>query len=420
MVSEYVRRGAARARTVGADLRGGGKGWVLVTVAIGWTFLLGTRFVFSPLLPQYRAEFGISNTTAGFAITAVWIAYAAVQFPSGVVSDRFGERRVLVAAAVGAVVSIAVITTTPSFLVFVLGGVLFGLGTGFYAPPRVTVLSNTFPERSSMALGLTFAAGSIGAASLPFLAGQVSAVGGWRAGFGFVLPGLVVVALALWWAVPEGTSSDGTNATEGDPREALARVLEAVSDRAVLLAWGGIALSLFIFQGLTAFLPAYLVAEKGLSEGTAAALYGLFFVTGAVAQPVAGLLADEFGQGTVLAALATFTVFPLVATPFVGTLPLLAILCILLGFRLGLGPINNGYIVDALPADVEGAGYGFVRTFHMVIGSTGAVVVGAMADRGLFDESFYLLAAISFVTVFIYIRLPPVGGTTGTSGDGKA
>lgn len=198
MVSEYVRRGAERARSVGADLRGGGKGWVLVAVAVGWTFLLGTRFVFSPLLPQYRAEFGISNTTAGFAITAVWIAYAAVQFPSGAVSDRVGERRVLVAAAVGAVVSVLVVATTPNFVVFLLGGILFGLGTGFYAPPRVTVLSNTFPERSSLVLGVTFAAGSIGAAALPFLAGQVSAVAGWRAGFGFVLPGLVVVALTLW------------------------------------------------------------------------------------------------------------------------------------------------------------------------------------------------------------------------------
>jgi MFS family permease len=392
---------------VGGELRGDGRGWVLLFVAGGWFFVLGTRFVFPALLPEIKTAFALSNTTAGAAITAIWIAYAAVQFPAGALSDRLGERLVPVASVLIATVAVAVVALTPTFALFLLGAVLFGLGTGLYGPPRVIVLSNTFAERNrdSTAIALTFAAGSLGSAALPFVGGRLASALDWRAGFAAVLVPILLVSVGLWRFLPEYAST-AEKAAGRSARHVAGRLASTVTDRSVLLAWAGMSLSLFVFQGVTSFLPTYLVSVKGLPTGTAATVFGAFFVVGAVAQPVSGALGDRFGRRRVLVALAGVGAVPLALLPFGYGLPVLAALAVFLGVRLGLGPLNNAYIADAFPSDVQGAGYGFVRTFHMAIGSTGAVAIGYLADASLFDEAFLLLAGLSLVSMLLYAGLP--------------
>ena len=402
---------------VGGELRGDGRGWVLASVASGWFFVLGTRFVFPALLPEIKSAFALSNTTAGAAITAIWVAYAVVQFPAGAFSDRLGERLVLVVSVLVAAVAVTVVALTPTFGLFLLGAVLFGLGTGLYGPPRVIVLSNTFEKRDSTAIALTFAAGSLGSAALPFVGGRLASAFDWRAGFVAVLVPFALVSVGLWRFLPERAST-AERAADRSARYVARRLASAVTDRSVLLAWAGMALSLFVFQGVTSFLPTYLVSVKGLSTGTAATVFGAFFVVGAVAQPVSGALGDRFGRRRVLVALAGVGAVPLALLPFGSGIPALAALAVLLGIRLGLGPLNNAYIADAFPKDIQGAGYGFVRTFHMALGSTGAVVIGYLADASLFDEAFFLLAGLSLASMVLYAGLPTPKGRRAEGGGG--
>lgn len=395
-------------------LYGGGQGRVLVAIAFGWLFIFGIRFVFPTLLPYFSVEFELSNAAAGSIITAIWVAYAAAQLPAGVLSDYLNERNILIASMVVTFASIGLVVTLQSLLAFIIASVLFGLGTGLYAPPRIIALSNVFTQRDSTAIALTFAAGSVGSAVLPFIAGIISQRFGWRAGFSFALPMLILLGIGLWWAVPIETynsapvNTDGGTSAESDHdwMAVVVHLIQAVSDRAIILAWAGIAMSLFIFQGITSFLPAYLLVAKNLSGSTAAMMLSIFFLCGSLCQPVAGVLADRYGQGMVLASIAGATVLPLLALPLVGGVRPLALLSGILGIRLGLGPVNNAYIVAALPDDVQGAGYGLIRTIHIVIGSTGAVFVGIFADQGLFDEAFVVLAGISAVAALLYFQLP--------------
>ncbi|MFC7156994.1 MFS transporter [Halomarina halobia] len=397
-----------------AELCGGGRGRVLTFIASGWLFVFGMRFVFPAVLPYFSVEFGLSNALAGSIITAIWVSYAVAQLPAGLLSDYFNERSVLVTSMVASFASVCLVVAFHSLAVFVAASILFGLGTGLYGPPRVIALSNVFARHDSTAIALTFAAGSVGSAALPFVAGIISPQFGWRAAFSFALPVYVLLAIGLWWAVPHETVDAGVVSADGGTpsderrgrRAAVAHLVDAVSDRAIVIAWAGIAMSLFIFQAITSFLPTYLVVAKDLPESTAATMLSVFFLSGAICQPVAGALADRYGQGTILASIAGATVLPLLALAFVGGVGPLLLLSTVLGTRLGLGPINNAYIVSALPADVQGAGYGLVRTLHIVVGSTGAVFVGFLADSGFFDEAFIVLAAVSGAAALLYTQLP--------------
>jgi predicted MFS family arabinose efflux permease len=389
----------------GRSLHGDGRGWTLLVVALGWLAILGGRYLFPAILPQIKDFFGVSNATAGLAITLVWAGYAVMQFPAGVLVDRLGERSLLTASLVVAAGSIAVVGFAPIFLLFLLGCALFGLGTGLYGPARGTALSNTFGGSDGAAFGLTLAAGSVGSAAFPLAASLLVDSLGWQTTVLLLIGPLLVVAVGAWRAIPQYTLAGGP----GERRSArglLNALRTAISRRAVVVGTAGVTLMLFVLQGLSAFLPVYLILVKGLSQSVAAGLFALFFLSGALSQSVAGSLADYYGDRTVLLATAAFGVLPLLALPLVEGLVPLAVITVLLGTRLAAAPVNNAYIVAVLPDSVQGTAWGFLRTGYFLLGSTASTFVGLLFDSGLANEAFVGLAVLTAVAAICYLFLP--------------
>jgi len=56
---------------------------------------MAARLVISPVVPAISNAFGVSNAAIGLALTGMWLAYAAAQFPSGLLADRYGERSII-------------------------------------------------------------------------------------------------------------------------------------------------------------------------------------------------------------------------------------------------------------------------------------------------------------------------------------
>ena len=375
---------------------------LLGTVAAGWFLALGMRFVVPAILPTIRGEYGVSKTAVGAAVTVLWLTYAAMQFPAGVLIDRVGERVLLVAAMGLSAAGVLAYSFSPVFALFVAATGLLGLGTGLYGPTRGTVLSRCFPEREGVAFGTVLAAGSAGAALLPVLVAVGIERVGWRLAIGASAPLFLLVAAVLWRAVPPRPTASNDRDLRADVRASLT----GFRSRRLLLAVAGATLMLFAFQAVTAFLTTYLVEQKGLSQGLAGGLLSLLFVGGVLAQTTTGALADRYGTPRVLTAVAVLSVVPLLALPLVDGTVALAAVSLAVGFRMSSGPLSNAYIVDVLPDDVEGTAWGLLRTVFFAIGSFGSVLVGALADRGIFDGSLYLLAALTALAAVPYLLLP--------------
>lgn len=179
-----------------------GRVGILAAVSFGWFLFLGVRLVVPVLFPGIRDEFLFNNTLAGSMYTILLAVAALLQFPGGLIADRVGGRAVLVLGCGAAILGVSLLTTAPVVWVFVLGIVLFGVGTGLYGTPRVTVLSSVYPDQDATAIGICSGSGNVGTTVLPVAAGVLAAVFGWRFGFGVAFIPFALCALLIWRYVP--------------------------------------------------------------------------------------------------------------------------------------------------------------------------------------------------------------------------
>jgi MFS family permease len=390
--------------TEGAELWSDGRGPSLAVISGGWGLLLGTRMVYPVLLPYFRDSFGLSLTVAGFLITILWLGSAVGQLPGGILADRYNERVVMAVSALLVGIALGFVVMAPTAgLLFVATG-LVGLGQSLYPIARITIVSHIYPERLGSALGVTMATGDLGQTVLPPLAGVLAVTVAWQAGLGFLIPFLVAIGIGIWVIVPaqKGANSGGTSLS-------IDRIGLLVSEvREANLPFVSLILVLFFltWQAFTGLYPTYLVEVKGLSSSTAGLLFSIFFAFGVVVKPLAGGAYDRIGMRNALVMVLAGPVAGFGVLPFVdGFWPLVGITAVV-STMLGSGAITQSFVADAFSAEIRGTGLGVVRTVTAVIGSTGPVLFGAIADRGYFDEGYLLLAAVLLVVILLTLRLP--------------
>ena len=392
-----------RARTTGsvrrlvADLRSEGRGRILLSVAFGWFLGLGTRLTAPALMPYIRADLGIDLSTAGLLLSVLWVTYGLLQLPGGLLGDRVGERAVLTASMALTVVAVAASAVSWSVGTLVVAFVLLGSATGAYATTRFTSLTDVYPDRAATATGICSAAGNVGTVLLPAGAGVLAAVATWRTGFAAATPLFVVATLGLWATVPARTSGSGS-AVDDLSVSTLWRLREGITGRRTLVFTAAMFLMSFVYQGFTSFYPTYLVAVKGLSEQTAALLYSVFFASGVLVQPLGGAAADAVGDRRTMMGFSAAGAAALAVLVFVGGLPSLVVVSVLLSVQLAFWPVAQAAVIDSLPAEMQGTGFGFLRTAYLLLAATAPFVVGTMGDGGRFDEAFLLLAACALCT----------------------
>lgn len=395
---------AHEVRAVAHELWRGGRGWILVGVAGGWFLSLGVRLIFPPLLPYIQETFSLGLTTAGLLLTVLWVAYALGQFPGGIAGDRLGEGNALVVSTLVSGVTIAVIAVSNAAWMLFAATALFGFSTALFGPSRFTILSAIYEERDATAVGLTLSAGEAGNAILPVVAGSLAAAVSWRLGFGATVPLFFLMAFVLFRVVP-GSVTEG-NAVDSLSRSTIGYVVRGIAERTIVLVTGIHLFLFFVYQGFTGFFPTYLVDVKGFSPTLAAGLFGLFFVAGMVVQPIAGASGDRFGTRPALLAVGLVSTIALLALPFLEGFWGIVLVTIVASVLLGVTPLTQTYLVNALPDDMKGTGLGLLRTVQIALGATGPLVVGAIADLGHFDGAFLLVAAVAGVGTVLALLVP--------------
>ncbi|WP_225335543.1 MFS transporter [Halomicrobium urmianum] len=404
----------------------------LAAVAVLWFLGKFVRYALPPLFGTIGDTYGVSRAALGGVFTAFMLVYALMQFPSGLLADRFGSVRVLAAGGVVAAAGALVLVVDSPFPVLVGAVALMGLGTGTYKTVAVELLSRAYPARRGRTLGIFDTFGTFGGVAAPAAVVAVTALppvlgAPWRTLF--LLAGVATVGLAAAVVarvprrLPEPDSAPGApdrdgadapnpgadgDAAPGSAGASLRTYLDLFRDVrfsafvAVTVCFG------FAYNGAVAFLPLYLTGETAVSEATANLLFSVLFLVTFV-QLVTGEASDRVGPLPVLAAalaLATAGLVAVLALSSTGGPLALGAAVVALGLGShGFRPVRGAYLMAVLPDDVAGGGLGAVRTLLMGAGAVGPSVVGYVSEAVGFRAAFGLLAAALVAALALTVLL---------------
>jgi MFS family permease len=374
---------------------------------------VGTRVVISPLVPDLLDTFGTTKSAVGLVLTGMWAMFALSHYPSGVLAERYGERRVVLWALAAAVAATLFLALSPTFLVFTVGALLLGSATGLYFVVGTGYVANQFTERTGRMLGIHSAGGAFAGLAVPVVAVLLASLTSWQvavAGTGAV----VLITASLFAVGAPGTTPSQPAApllARLSPRVRLAVLREP----SILLPLAVTVVAAFVWQAGLSFLPTFLEEYHSLSSRTAAGLYSLTFVVSTLSMPVIGAVADRAGTAwalgaSLLASLVGYVVLTAVVWQFAVVVGSVAV-----GVGMSYGGAVQALFMQRFDDDERIAGFGTVRTVYMLLGSLGSVVTGTLADWYGWAVSFGSVAVLLSVTLVIVLLWAT--GTVGTASE---
>ena len=364
-----------------------------------------TNGLLSALLPFIRDTFLLSNTQAGFAVTAYTIASGIATMPLGVLADRVGARRVIVGGLVAVGLSSIAIGLVNSYWLLLLGLVVMGVASATYHAPASALIAETFSfARRGVALGTHTTAGHLAFFAAPLVAGILAMQGSWRVPYIAFAVAPLACAFVVMRIAPQGARATDRHewlATFTD----IGRVARSVGSLVSISIVAQVLLS-----SALAFLTLFFVDARGMSPAVAAALYGVPQLAGLFAAPLSGVLSDRFGRPAILIAALVASgpaAYLLVAMPVeLAVIPLL-LLGACLSFR---ATATEVLIIDNTAVTRRSTVLGTYYLVNQPVGGIAAPIFGAIADAAGIGTAFLWLSLAFVGLSLVAIAVAALGG----------
>jgi MFS family permease len=354
-----------------------------IVLALTTTSMLGVGSL-SPAFPQIMQEFGLNSHQVGLLIT-VYTAPGIVLSPlAGLLADRMGRKRVIVAGLLLFAASALASAFAPSFEALVFLRFLQGVGGSPLTALNNTVIGDLFSGRRRMeALGYNQSTSSVSALCHPLLGGA-AALAGWR--YPLLLP---LTALPVAWLVafhlddvaPRQRTSLGSyfaNAAKGIfNREMMALYLVNLTNIMVIYGVNLVYLVVLIKERYAAN-----PLEIGIVVATSAAVSGLVGTQ-------AARISDRLSQRQMIVYGMVVSGIGILLNLYMPGLWWLMLPAFVRGLGQGvLNPALYSTIIDRAPADGRAAVMGFSSTMFRTGQTIGPIIFGGIYALGGFDAVF--------------------------------
>ena len=364
--------------------------------------------------PLMKGELGLTATEFGTAVSAFFWIYAPVQLVIGWLCDRFNVYRLMAWGVILWAVSTLVMGFVGGFLSLLVLRVILGVGESVVFPASGKVIARHVPPEGRGFANACCAAGlALGPALGTLAGGMILASLGWRAIF-------IAFGLAtLIWLVPWYRVVGGLPQGAGTEKEAafpVGRLLEKWS----LWAMGiGHAAGNYGFYFLLAWLPLFLVQQRGLSIEQMTLLASLGYGVQAVTALMIGAISDRWTRSGRSEALMRRWMLAIGQLLMAGCILGVGLSedILVIGILLCLAGVasaslsTNLYSVAQMFAGPRASGtwIGIQNAVGNVSGIVGPIVSGMLIDRAGYDSAFYLAAGIAaFGAIWWVIGIPRI------------
>ena len=360
----------------------------------------GVRATFGLFLPPMTMEYGWGRETFSFALAMQNLLWGALMAVAGGLADRYGAAKVVAGAGALYVIGLVAMAFSDTALkLYVSAGFLLGLalsGTTFGVVLAV-VARVAPPEKRSIAMGLTTAAGSFGQFALLPVGQWLLDTFDWKT----ALLGLAAIAATI---VPLAAAMGGRPAAAPGAQQSVGAALrEAWGERSFHLIFWGYFVCGFQLLMFSVHLPAF-VMDAGLAPQhgmMALALIGLFNTVGTVA---CGWLGGRFSKKYLLSGiyfLRALVMLPLVLFPL--SLFTLYAFAVLMGLIwLGTVPLTNGLVGQIFGLRYMAMLTGIVFFGHQIGSFAGIWLAGYLYDTtGSYNGIFMVSIALAIGAALI-------------------
>jgi MFS family permease len=388
----------------------------LVAAALGWMLDSFDVMLYALVLASMMHDLHIAPTTAGWLGSVALLSGAAGGIAFGVIADRFGRTRALMASVLIYSVATAACGFAQSIWQLAVFRVILGFGMGGEWASGAALVSETWPDRHrGKALGLMQSAWAIGYAAAAIVTWLVLPRGGWRAVF-FV--GILPALLTIWirrsveepqiWQETQraAATAAAAGATRVTPGATIAKVFAPSLRRFTIALMLMNSCTLFAWWGFNLWIPAYLslpATEGGIGLSTAA-MSG--FVVAMQVGMWFGYVSDVIGRRRtyvvyLVTAAALMCAYGLVREPYVllALGPFVAFFAT--GHFSGLGTVTAEIYATDIRATAQGLTYNVGR----IASAIAPFAVGTFARTHGYGaalsvaSSAFLLAAVFFIWI---------------------
>jgi MFS family permease len=386
----------------------------LIAGSLGWMLDAMDVMLYSFVVAYLIREFHMSTSTAGLLNSLTLGASAIGGFCFGILADRIGRTRALMASILVYSISSAACGLSHSIPQLALFRFLLGLGMGGEWSSGAALIAETWrAEHRGRALGLMQSAYAIGEAVAAIVVLVVFPRLGWRAVFFVgVLPALLVFWIYRGVPEPEIWKNLSHNKKSGGLRQLLQKDVF----RNGLLATAMNACAMFGYWGLFTWIPGYLslpVSQggRGLTLVAATTLYLVLSPGKWLGYASFGFFADAFGRRKpyftyLLVAAILVPLYAVIRSP---------ILLLLLGpfvafFGTGFFSGYAAIASELFPGEIRAAAMGLSYNLGRGLSAVAPFAVGAIATRFGFLPGFFLLAGAFLAAALLALLLPETRG----------
>ncbi len=343
---------------------------------------------------ELMRSFAIGAATLGNLSAFYFYSYVAMQIPTGILSDRWGPRKLLATGAIVAGAGTLIFAVSRNIIWADMGRLLIG---GSVAVAFVSILKlggAWFPPRQYALLpGVALFFGIIGAVSAGVPLRLLVDTFNWRLVMGGSAVLTLILGAAIWIVVRDSPEQRGYKSyshpdeapdafTDAGIISGLIKVFGYRNTWLLIIVPGGIVGCVLTFSGLwgVPFLSTHYHMDVTRASGITSAM----LVAWAVGGPVFGMLSNRWGKRNPLYIIGIFVLIGCWALIlFVPSLPvpLLVALVITAGFASGSMILSFAIIKESVPPILSGTAAGVVNMGIMAGPMLLQPAVGFIMDR---------------------------------------
>ncbi len=350
------------------------------------------------LLPTLAQHFSLGFSQIGFIRSVYTGAMWILEIPAGILSESFGERRLLVMGVVGTGIGFFAVSFTESYYGVLLALFVAGCGAAFQHSLCSSLISKSFgdPERR-IALGSYNASGDIGKLVFTLVASLLLGIGvGWQTiTLGYVLLA-IAVALTIWILL--GAKRAG-KLSPIKMKKISGRKNWGIKDRLGFTNLAAIVFLVSLIQdGFLVFIT-FVMLEKQVSTGMVAFAVPATLSGGIFGKYVGGVLAARIGIIRSIVFFELLTAIGILLVIFVQRdisfflLPLVGV------FLQGSSSITYGTVSNLVHKNQQSRGFSIIYTIASSASFIGPAIFGLIIDLRGFKVMMTIMAMMTLFTL---------------------